>query len=174
LPVKVWEIPRAWGRLSRAILHQSQLTTAFLNTRHWGWAIALLSPDRIEQLALHAGAVALRGQVCSSVRREHVLDWKRHLGNDAYRFATTSASLVPAPSLTDFNFTGHSPAQIGYQILESAIECMPEPMYKRVQLKIPSTPDRNSIESTKARRIIISILDITEPTWCSSIAAAQR
>lgn len=170
MPDKVWLLPRTFNRMSSVILQKLDSPEPFFDLSHWGWPLALLPPDRILQLALHIGAISLRNQVRSSLAREHVLIWKQKLGVDAYHFAMNSASLLPLSGMAEEKIAEMNPDEIGYSVIVSAIETMPEPMLKRTQLKLPVQFRGRDMDSGKARRLITSILDISEGKWSSSLA----
>ncbi len=167
LPDRVWETPRSWARLSRVILEHVNLSESFFEPNHWGWSIALLSPEKLKQIARYSGAIALLNKVRSSLAREHVLAWKKLLGEDAYLFAMTSASLLPITNFCTVSETDSQPETVGYSIISAVFQSMPTPMSTRCQLKIPPASYSTDIDSSKARRIVTTISELSGTRWFS-------
>ncbi len=157
LPSAVWETPSAWAKLSAVILGHANFSDYIFEPNHWGWSIALLSIDRLKLLARYSGAIALLDKVRSSLARDHVLSWKKLLGEDAYQFAMTTAPLLPNTRLHDIEERDSSPEKIGYSVIMAVFKSMPDPMCFRCQLKIPSTTYSSEIDPLKARRLLMAI-----------------
>lgn len=171
MPEKIWEVPRVLGKLSALILRKLEYPEPIFTPNHWGWPVALLPQSRLVRLASLIGAISFRDQVRSSLARDHVMSWKRKLGIDAYQFAMTSASLLPSVSTDDMCAGEISPEAIGYSVISASIQTMPNAMLERVRLKLPSTFESLEFDPLKARRIVASVLDISEGKWSSSHAA---
>ncbi len=171
MPERIWEVPRILGKLSSLILRKLEYPEPVLKPDHWGWPVALLPQTRLVRLASLIGAISVRDQVRSSLARDHVMSWKRKLGIDAYQFAMTSASLLPSVCADDMGSGEISPEAIGYSVISASIQTMPNPMLERVRLKLPRTFESLEFDPLKARRILTSVLDISEGKWSSSHAA---
>ncbi len=170
IATSVWDNPRTCERLSAIILKDLKWPNPFIEVNYWGWNLALLSQNNLRRLARHISAVSLRHKVRASLAREHVLSWKQKLGLDAYKFAITSASLLPALGIDDAQFGEFSPDEMGYGVICAAISEMPEEMLKRMQLKLPDNCAQIYMDSVKARKIISTILYLSEGKWFSSHA----
>ncbi len=171
MPEKIWDCSSVLGKLSTIILRKLEYPEPILKPDHWGWSVALLPNDRLARLASLIGAISFRNQVRSSLARDHVMSWKRKLGADAYQFAMTSAALLPSLEIDAIRSSEISPEAVGYSVIHASVQAMPESMIERVQLKLPQTFERMELDPLKSRRILASVLDISEGKWSSSHAA---
>lgn len=165
IPLTMWETPRSWNSLSSVILTTIGLPKPFVEPDHISWRIALLSNDRLMLLARYAGAVLMLDKIRASLSRSNVLSWKQLVGNDAYEFALSSASLLPRVNLKDFDAPTVSPEDAGYSLLNSAIGIMPDAVAIRLRLKIPPLINSLDIDPTKAFRLISTIIEISRKEW---------
>ncbi len=175
LPDQVWHSQRAQPRLSVLVLKRSGLRdTSCFDVPLRQWPLALLSVQRLERVARHVGALVLGVRVRASLARDHVLGWKARLGDDAYRFAMTSASLVPQAKLPLSGLVNEGPAEVGYQLIRAALSDTPGPMCQRVCLKTPIGTDAFAVETVQAGRLVDQVLRIVEAEWVSSLEKIRK
>lgn len=175
LPELVWQSQRAQPRLSMLVLQRSGLQdTSCFDMPLRQWPLALLPVQRLERIARHVGALVLGVRVRASLARDHVLGWRARLGDDAYRFAMTSASLVPQAKLPLSGLANAAPADIGYQLIRAAVSDAPVPMCQRVCLKTPARTDAFAVDTAQAGRLVDQVMRIVEAEWVSSLEAIRK
>ncbi len=175
LPAPVWHSLRAQPRLSALVLQRSGLQgTSCFDMPLRQWPLALLPVERLERVARHVGALVLGVRVRASLARDHVLGWRARLGDDAYRFAMTSASLVSQAKLPLSGLASEAPAELGYRLILAAIGDSPDPMCKRVCLKIPTGIDSFTVDAVQAGRLVDQVMRIVEAEWVSSLETIRK
>jgi hypothetical protein len=166
LPPQFWKKPRLVERISKIVEMQAGLEDKlYLESPNQLWAVILLPPDRLQRVALHLGALVLGIRIRSSLSREHVMAWKQRLGEEAYRFAMNNASLLPSTQIPLSAIASDSASEIGTSIIGAALATEPEPLKKRVSLKLTSEVEPMSIEPERARRMISLVMQIVEGEW---------
>ncbi len=169
LPESMWQVARIRDRLSEMVLERAGIASApCFEMPHAGWVLALLPTERLARLATHIGALAVGTSVRTSLSREQVLGWKQKLGNDAYRFAMTSAALLSIGKLPELK--SHDPVDLGYSLMAGEAVRMPEGMRERFLLKLPDDLPQLTLDGDIARRLVQTAVNVTEGEWCSSIA----
>ena len=169
LPSSFWRAPRLVERISKLVSVQVGVADKFyLEIPNPLWAMILLPPERLERLALHIGALVLGIRIRSSLSREHVMGWKTKLGEEAYRFAMNSASLLPLTQTPLPAIASDSAQSIGTSIINAALLPEPELLRKRVALKLPVDVEAMPLASDKARRLISLVIQTVEGEWYSS------
>ena len=176
LPVRVWQSVRVQDQLSARLMAITGLADQpCFELPHPDWALALLPTIRVERLARHVGALAVGGHVRTSVSRDQVLGWKNKLGDDAYRFAMTSASLLAIGKLPALDTS--APLTLGSTMLAAHAAQMPAGMRERFLLKLPASIDRDTevgIEPGMARRLVQTAFNLIEGEWCSYCAPIRN
>ncbi len=175
LPQAVWLEPRVAGRLSAQLLARSGLGDATVYETPKGlWPVVLLRSDRLQRLALHIGALVLGIRIRSSLSRDHVLGWKRKLGEEAYSFAMNSAALLPSGLVPLDSVATSSAEEIGGSIILAALENEPIALRDRVALKLPPAFALMKCDAQKARRLVMMVAQIVEGEWCSSFGMRRK
>lgn len=175
IPAAVWRVQRVLPRISTLLLQKIGLSNApCFEIPNPYWPLVLLPPDRLARVATHVGALAVGIRVRSSLSRDHVLAWKSKLGEEAYRFALNSASLVQVGKLPLAELASDSPTEIGYRLILASLGDAPESMFKRAYLKIPTGLNAAEVEASKITRLLNNVLGIVEAEWYSSFAAIRR
>jgi hypothetical protein len=163
-----WQQPRLVERISKIIGMEIGLEDKFyLDIPNPLWAVILLPPERLKRLALHLGALVLGIRIRSSLSREHVMAWKNRLGEEAYRFAMNSASLLPSAQIPLPAIASDSAYAIGTSIIGAALAQEPEQLKKRVTLKFTENVAAMQLEPERARRLISLVMQIVEAEWHS-------
>lgn len=169
LPASFWRAPRLVERISKLVAVQVGLADKFyLEIPNPLWAMILLPPERLERLALHIGALVLGIRIRSSLSREHVMAWKKRLGEEAYRFAMNSASLLPLAQIPLSAIASDSAQSIGTSIISAALSPEPEPLKQRVALKLSVDAEAMPLEAERARRLVSLVIQTVEGEWYSS------
>lgn len=169
LPASFWRAPRLVERISKLVAVQVGLADKFyLEIPNPLWAMILLPPERLERLALHIGALVLGIRIRSSLSREHVMAWKKRLGEEAYRFAMNSASLLPLAQIPLPAIASDSAQSIGTSIITAALSPEPEPLKQRVALKLSVDVEAMPLEAERARRLVSLVIQTVEGEWYSS------
>lgn len=175
LPENGWNNKRLTSRISKIISSQENLKNCwYLETRNLLWPVALMTPQRLHRLALHLGALVLGGAIRSSLSREQVAVWKKKLGDETYRFALNSASLLSSAQLPKPVIPLESPLDLGNGIILMAIRDEPEPLKARISLKLPKNTKSCFIEPNKAKRLVHFVTQILEAEWYSSCAVLRH
>lgn len=175
IPAAVWEVQRGVPRFSQLLLHRTGLSEyPCLDIPNPHWPLALLPVKRLERVARHVGALVVGMRVRSSLSRDHVLAWKSKLGEEAYRFALNSASLVQAGKLPLIEWASDSPLETGYRLILYSMADAPESMRRRVNLKMPRGINVAEIEMARVNRLLNNVMGIVEAEWYSSFAAIRR
>lgn len=168
IPETIWSMARLHGRLSDRILRKSNiLDHPVFIFPHWGWQLALLSPESIERLSLHLGALINGIRIRTSLSRASVLSWKSRLGTEAYEFSMTRASLLPQVKDCGTDLLSLPPDTCGNWLLQCASIDMPNPMRTRFLWKMPIISTGPEVELTQARKLVRTVLSIVEPEWHS-------
>lgn len=175
IPDAVWHEPRLKGRLSNLLLERVGLSDSnFFETPNSLWPLALLPADRLQRLALHIGALILGIRVRSSLSREHVIGWKKKLGDEAYRFAMNSASLLPVGRLPLKAIATEAADELGASFVMAALTTEPEALSQRVALKFPTEVAALDMEPASATQVCLMIARIVEGEWFSSLEALRK
>jgi hypothetical protein len=175
IPDAVWHEPRLKGRLSNLLLNRVGLSDRnFFETPNALWPLALLPADRLHRLSLHIGALILGIRVRSSLSREHVIGWKKKLGEEAYRFAMNSASLLPAGRLPLKAIATEAADELGASVVMAALTNEPEGLRRRVALKFPTEVAALDMEPASATQVCLMIARMLEGEWFSSLAALRK
>lgn len=175
IPTTVWEQPHLSGRLSELLLARLGLREkSFIETSSDFWPIALLSTDRLQRLALHIGALMLGMRVRASLSRDHVLAWKKKLGEEAYRFAMNSAALLPAGKVPLVNSQDEEVGELGASLIMAALAKTPEAFQRRVVLKFSKQIVALDLDPDKAAQLMNMVARIVEGEWFSSFAAQRK
>lgn len=170
-----WEKPRFLGRMSKLILNRTGIEqTSYIEMTNTLWPLFTLPADRLQRLIVLVGALILGVRIRSSLSREHVTNWKKKLGEEAYRFAMNSASLLPAAQVPLPAIASDSAHDIGASAIISAVSAEPEALKSRVSLKLASDVNVIPMEPEKARRTLLLVMQIVEAEWCSSHAILRN
>lgn len=175
IPPLAWDDPRISSRLSGLLLSRaglrSQICIAAPNTL---WPLVLLPADRLQRVSLHIGALILGARVRSSLSRDHVLSWKNRLGEEAYRFAMNSASLLPVGKVPLSAMATENADEIGNRVIMAALSAAPEAFRKRVALKFAKECNAFDLEADKASHLSLMIARVVEGEWFSLLAALRK
>ncbi len=175
LPDAIWHEPRLANRLAMLLLQRSGLHgKVYTDIPNSLWPVALLPADRLHRLARHTGALILGIRIRSSLSREHVLSWKKKLGEDAYRFAMNSAALLPSGRVPLTSIASDSADDVGTSAILAAIATSPEAFKARIAMKLPDGIAPMAIEADKAARLLITVTQIVEGEWLSSFAILRK
>ncbi len=175
IPPLAWDDPRIASRLSGLLLSRAGLRTQiFIAAPNALWPLVLLPTDRLHRVAVHIGALILGARVRSSLARDHVLSWKNRLGEEAYRFAMNSASLLPAGKVPLSAMATESADEIGNSVIMTALSAAPEALRNRVALKFPKGCNAFDLEADKAAHLSLMIARVVEGEWFSSLAALRK
>jgi hypothetical protein len=175
IPANIFSVTRCVPRISSLLLRRvGLLEFPCFDIPNPHWPLALLSVSRLERIARHVGALVLGIRVRSSLSRDHVLAWKARLGEEAYRFAMNSASLVQAGRLPLVELSSDAPEEIGYRVILAGLADAPETLSRRACLKIPRGLGPADIETEKANRLLKNVMGIVEAEWYSSFAAIRQ
>lgn len=171
LTSNLWRNPRFFDRLSKIILNKTGIDQAsYIEVPNSLWPLFLLPTDRLQRLIVLVGALILGVRIRASLSREHVTNWKKKLGEEAYHFAMNSASLLPAAQIPLPAIASDSAQDIGASAIISAVSGEPEALKSRVSLKLASDVNIIPMEPEKARRTLLLVMQIVEAEWCSSHA----
>ena len=175
IPDSAWREPRTSGRISNLLSVRIGLSEeVFPDTPNPLWLIALLPADRLNRLALHIGALILGVRIRSSLSREHVLKWKKKLGDEAYRFAMNSATLLPVGRLPLNAIATGAADELGASVVMTALANEPQTLRRRVALKFSNEIDVMDIDPESAAQVSLMIARILEAKWFSSLEALKK
>lgn len=175
IPVSAWDQPRLTARLSKLLLARLDLTEkVFTEAPNDLWPLALLPAVRLQRLALHISALMLGLRIRTSLSREHVLAWKKKLGDEAYRFAINSASLLPAGKVPLVDTKTAEVDELGASLIMAALARTPEAFHRRIALKFPKKIAALDMDPDKAVQLMIMTARIVEAEWFSSFAAQKK
>jgi hypothetical protein len=175
IPDAAWNEARTRGRISNLLLNRIGLSEeVFPGSPNPLWLIALLPADRLNRVALHIGALFLGIRIRSSLAREHVLRWKKKLGDEAYRFAMNSATLLPVGRIPLNAIATEAADELGASIVMTALANEPPILRRRVALKFSGEIDALDIDPERAAEVSLMIARILETKWFSSLAVLKK
>jgi hypothetical protein len=137
------------------------------------WPVVLLTPERLQRLALHIAALIFGIRIRASLAREHVVGWKRKLGDDAYRFAMNSASLLPAVQVSLPVVASDSALAVGMGVIQAALIVEPKSLQERAVLKLPIGIEPIDLDPDKAKRLLAFVMQTVEGEWYSLCAVLR-
>lgn len=144
------------------------------------WPLVLLDDAQRNRLELHLAAAMVASVVRTALSGDQVRRWRQWLGTDAHDFALHSAPLLPKFALSVPRveaMTGLSADQLGQEVIRRATWSWPDSVRDRFWLCLPwplsgttgpGNADSVHVDPSVAARLTARVLNILEPSWCSS------
>jgi hypothetical protein len=175
IPDAVWHEPRISGRISNLLLNRVGLSEEiFPEALTSMWLVALLPAERLHRLVLHIGALILGIRIRASLSREHVIAWKMKLGDEAYRFAMSSAALLPVGRFPLKAIATDAADELGASVVMTALVNDPPLLRERIALKFSKEISVIDMDTESAAKISLMVARILEREWFSSLAVPRR
>lgn len=139
LPDKLLDEPRFAARLAQIVTHHYDLAEEGESIEEADRALALLSRDNLEKLAIRAGVVAHARQFVQEIRGPVLAALGERFGTEALDDARRHADLaVEKAKIEDLDELETKIAGAGTACLAAWIEALPVFLQRRVRLKWPN------------------------------------
>lgn len=163
---EIWQNQRLWPRLSDAITKKLNIENdIYFAYPDQSWAFCLLSNEKIHRIASYIGAIVVGSRIRSSLARDEVLDWKERLGSDVYEFVMNQARLIKGYSFKSEFKEFRNIEALGYSVLLSCVNDLPDAVKKRLQLKFHAGAEFSDFDKKTSLDILHSVMLILEREW---------